>query len=198
MSAMKLLLNIFLLAWIPFATAKAANLYQIELPAETQTDTVRAQLMREGLVQVLEQVSGNKRIQKNPFVKTKLNHADRFVQEYRYVLTKGDMPETKYVMHLHYNQSAVLALLKKAGALKKTSQPATALTLQISPITKSEQVQTVLAQFSRMENVQKVELAQITGDEVKLALSVRGSMDTFQQQIAKYSAENKLFYEWSR
>lgn len=188
------------MAWIPLAMAKGVDLYQIDLPAASQADAVRIQLMRQGLAQVLAQVSGNERIEKNKTVKAKLNKADHFVQEYRYEQTDDADVDTKYVIHIRYNQSAVLTLLKKIGAIKQSSLAITTQTLLISPITTSNDLRLLIMQLTKMSNVKKVELTQITGDAVSLLISVRGSSDAFQQQVENNQqlAQKNLTYEWLR
>jgi hypothetical protein len=193
----KPLIAVILCTCIQLAVAAGANLYQIELPADSQSDELRGELMKKGLQQVLANVSGNERIEKNPVVKAKLDKADHFVQEYSY---------SKDNIRIRYNKNAVLAILKKAGALKNVSTPSETVALQISNIKQGNEISALLAYFEHLENVNKVELTEIAGDVIQLLVSVQAPMETFQQSVthqhlvfkSQTEAEHKLIYEWSR
>ena len=194
----KFLFTVILFVWAQLALAGGANLYQVELPAESQSQDLRASLMKKGLLQVLANVSGNTHIEKNAVVKAKLGRADHFVQEYRYI---------KSTIRIRYNKNAVMAILKKAGALKKVTSPSIAVTLQISNIKQSNEVSAVMSYLEHLESVEKVELTEIAGDLIQLLVSTQGSLDAFQQEISSNQhlvlksqtiKEKQFTYEWSR
>jgi len=202
----KYFLIIILLAWMPMANVVMANPYQVELLATSQADDIRAKLMKDGLLQVLANISDDKKIEKNAAIKTKITDAQRFVREYRYLPAKSDAA-AKYMLRIRYNKVAVEAMLKKAGILKDTPNTSVSFTLQVSPIMRSEDVYALLSQIEHVPGVQKAELVELLGDTVVLNVSVQDSMEQFHQHTASHPhlvmksqelLESKLIYEWSR
>ncbi|RDI39848.1 DUF2066 domain-containing protein [Aquicella lusitana] len=130
----KSLLVFIFLTFLPAASAwavKVASLYQAEIPVASQSQDERAQAMKEGLVQVLIKVSGNADIEKNAIIKSSLQRADYYVQEYSYALPSST--SSQYLLQVHFNTKDINQLLKRAGlAHWKESRPLTLVWLAVT------------------------------------------------------------------
>ena len=90
-----------------------SSLYQAEVPIASQTDDLKEQAIRDGFLQVLIKVSGNEQIGQNPVIKSSLQKASYYVQEYTY--SQPTTSSSEYILQIRYEPSDVLRLLKKAG-----------------------------------------------------------------------------------
>jgi hypothetical protein len=115
---MKKLWIIFFLAFLPphvsFAI-KVSNLYQVELPVISQSPEFKEEAMRTGLLQVLIKLTGDPLIDKNPLIKTSLQKADYYVQEFGYSTVTTN--SATYLIQIRFDNHSINRLLKKAGVL---------------------------------------------------------------------------------
>lgn len=199
----------FLIGMLAITSLYAASLsgmYQAVLPAKTQADDERAQLVRQGLTQVLVKISADEKIATNAQIKAELRQADNYVQEFQYVTPKAGPVAAKYLIKIRYNKQSVTALLKKAGYQTKTVvEPAQTLIVQVANITKSNEIDDLITSLKQLESVRQVTLTEISGDEVALDVQVKGSLQEFLLAIAQEErlvltsqdeTENTLSYDW--
>lgn len=113
---MKKLWIIFILAFLPVKAGlaiKVSNLYQVELPVISQSQEFKEEAMRIGLLQVLVKLTGDPLIDKNPLIKTSLQKADYYVQEFGY--SPVNTNSSTYHIQISYDSHSINRLLKKAG-----------------------------------------------------------------------------------
>lgn len=112
----KLLIAIIftLLPLTPLWAVKMTSLYKAEIPVNSQSDEARVQAVKQGLIQVLIKVSGNPAIEENATIRARLQKAENYLQEYSY--ESSSLPDTPYLLELHYDVMAVNRLLKNMGA----------------------------------------------------------------------------------
>lgn len=79
-------LVVFLCGFILSAEAAVVpHLYDIVLTAEKKSDNERQQLLKQGLLQILERVSGETNLEQVPQIKQALGNASDFVEQYSYI-----------------------------------------------------------------------------------------------------------------
>jgi len=113
---MKRLLAVFILCVFPVMPAlavKIASLYQAELPVASQSEDTKSRAVKIGLLQVLIKISGDPDIGKNLIIRTSLNKADYYIQEYSYSAATTD--SSHFMLQIRYNPTDINRLLKKAG-----------------------------------------------------------------------------------
>lgn len=108
-----LLIILALLPMTPVFAVKVTSLYQAQLPVAAQTEDLKAQAIKDGLLQVLIKLSGDPQIENNPIIKPNLQRADYYVQEISYSATTTSSSE--YTIQIRYDAEDVKRLLKKAG-----------------------------------------------------------------------------------
>jgi hypothetical protein len=111
---MKKIILAMLFIWLQ-KTALAvtmSNLYQVEVLVPSQTNELRDQAARDGLLQVLKKISGNLEIDKNPVIKAALKKAEYYVQDYSYSSDSTDA--SQYQLKISYEPQDVNRLLAKA------------------------------------------------------------------------------------
>lgn len=101
-------------AWIPAWAVKVKTLYEVEISVPSQAADARSEAIREGFHEVLVKLTGNQNIDKNKTIKSSLNKADYFVQEYSY--SSPTVTSATYNLRIKYNEQDVKRLLRKAGA----------------------------------------------------------------------------------
>lgn len=110
----KLILAIFLTIFASSSFAiTMTNLYQAQIPVAAQTDDLKEQAIKAGLLQVLIKLSGDAAIGDNPLIKPNLYKADYYVQEFNY--SAGDAQASQYLLTIHYEKNDVNRLLHKSG-----------------------------------------------------------------------------------
>lgn len=115
----KLILAAVLLMFLPIVSAyavKVQSLYQAEVAVSSQSAEERSRAMTEGLVEVLSKITSDTQIEKNPIIKTALQKADYYVQEYKYSLPEAN--SSHYLLQIHYDEKDIRRLLKKAGTVQ--------------------------------------------------------------------------------
>lgn len=110
-----------ILAWllimftcIPSWAVKVKSLFEVQMSVASQASDARAEAIREGFQEVLIRLTGNQDISKNKVLKSSLNRADYFVQEYSY--SSPSVNASTYTLNIKYNQQDIARLLRKAGA----------------------------------------------------------------------------------
>ena len=203
-------LTVILLALAWFAptvfAVSVSNQFETKLPANSQTDTERATLVRQGLKQVLASIIGRERILQNKKIKSALNKADHYVQEYRYHSSTAS-GSAKYLLIIRYNKQAVTTLLEQAGYKIKAAPEATHwFKLHVSPMLKSKDVDELIASLKQLERVLQVDLSLLSGEMVEVVVLAHGSQEDFQQAVtavkrlalkSQEPTDNTLIYEWS-
>src|SRR5262245_51008662 len=113
---MKKLWMVIIFAFLPITTAlavKVSNLYEVELPVISQSQDIKEEAMKTGLLQVLIKLTGDPLIEKNPLVKSSLQKADYYVQEFGY--SSANASSSTYLIRIRYDNNSINRLLKKAG-----------------------------------------------------------------------------------
>lgn len=108
-----LVVSVVFLGVGPVWAVKVASLYQADMPVATQSEDERAEAVKAGFLQVLVKISGNPDIDKNPVIKSSLQKADYFVQEFSY--SASSPSSSTYSIHIRYDTDDVNKLVKKAG-----------------------------------------------------------------------------------
>lgn len=109
----QLLCTVLVLTLLSSAFAvKVASLYQYEVAVVSQSDEVRMQAVKDGLLYVLIKVSGDPHIADNSTIKPFLEKADYYVQEFSY-----SSPPTSpfFTLQIRYDHNDINRLLRKAG-----------------------------------------------------------------------------------
>lgn len=104
----------FVFAWSSAWAVKVKTLYEVEVSVPSQASDARAEAIRDGFHEVLVKLTGNQNIDKNKIIKSSLNKADYFVQEYSY--SAPTVSSATYNLRIKYNEQDVKRLLRKAGA----------------------------------------------------------------------------------
>lgn len=104
----------FIFAWTPAWAVKVKTLYEVEVSVPSQSADARSEAIREGFQEVLVKLTGNQNIDKNKIIRSSLNKADYFVQEYSY--SSPTVTSATYNLRIKYNEQDVRRLLRKAGA----------------------------------------------------------------------------------
>ena len=89
-------------------------LYEVEMSVASQAADARAEAIREGFQEVLIKLTGDQDVAKNKLIKSSLDKADYFVQEYSY--SSPTVSSATYNLRVKYNEPDVKRLLRKAGA----------------------------------------------------------------------------------
>ena len=92
----------------------------------------------------------------------------------------------------------------KKNANKKNDEPLTWLKLEITHVSKPEDLGLLMQSLKQLNLVQQVKLSQVIGDKVGLAIEIRGSSASFLQSAQVLSKllfvsqedNDKLTYEW--
>lgn len=109
----QLLLTALVLAFTATAFAvRVTSLYQFEISVVSQADDVRMQAVREGFLGVLIKVSGDPQIANNPTIKSYLDNAGYYVQEFSYY---SPPMSPFFILKIHYDRNDINRLLRKAG-----------------------------------------------------------------------------------
>jgi hypothetical protein len=88
------LITIFLSSIAVLAYADATpNLYMASVPSQSQSEEERQILIKQGLEQVIERLSGETEIARNPEMKRALDNASDYLEQYSY---KGNVLEMKF------------------------------------------------------------------------------------------------------
>lgn len=183
-----------------FAVTAASNLYKAEVSLAAQTEDLKEQAVREGLLQVLRKVTNNPQIEMNRVIKASLRRADYYVQEYNYSIPTPASAE--YIIHISYEKEDIDRLLKKAAPFNTTDAW---VKLKVKNVGQQHDLSNVMAYVKQLDTVKQVQLSQVSGKAVDLNILVRGSLAAFQQHAAinkrlilqsQNLAENTLVYEW--
>lgn len=95
--------------------------------------------------------------------------------------------------------------LSNRHAIKKVDPADIWVKLEVSNILERDELTQLVQYLKQLTIVRDVQLSQVSGNSVKIAVLVRGSLDTFQQNAAlgqhlilkgAYSDANILLYEW--
>ncbi len=105
---------LFILSLSNAFAVKVSSLYQAEVPVASQTEDLKQQAVEDGFQQVLIKLTGNPQIASNPVIRSSLQRADYYVQEYSYMAPTPDASE--YMLQVRYDADDVNRLLKHAGA----------------------------------------------------------------------------------
>src|SRR3990167_11197041 len=103
-----------ILTWSPVWAVKVKALYEVEMSVASQAADARAEAIREGFQEVLIKLTGDQDVAKNKLIKSSLDKADYFVQEYSY--SSPTVSSATYNLRVKYNEQDVKRLLRKAGA----------------------------------------------------------------------------------
>lgn len=104
----------FILTCAPVWAVKIKTLYEVEMSVASQASEARAEAIRDGFHDVLIKLTGDQDIAKSKLIKSSLDKADYFVQEYSY--SSPTVSSATYTLRIKYNQQDVNRLLRKAGA----------------------------------------------------------------------------------
>lgn len=104
----------FIFTWTPSWAVKVKTLYEVEMSVASQAADARAEAIREGFQDVLIKLTGDQDIAKNKLIKSSLDKADYYVQEYSY--SSPTVSSATYNLRVKYNEPDVNRLLRKAGA----------------------------------------------------------------------------------
>ncbi|EKD69949.1 MAG: hypothetical protein ACD_46C00690G0003 [uncultured bacterium] len=97
--------------------------------------------------------------------------------------------------------------LSKQLVVKNPGAPVSWVKLQVSHVTRGDDLDQLMQFLRQLSPVQQVELSQVDGDVVELAVQVHGNLATFQQNVnigqrlefkSLDKQMNKLVYEWKR
>lgn len=92
---------------------KVDSIYEAGIPVASQTQEDRDKAMQAGLVEVLSKVSGETDVLDNETIKSKIQKADTFVQEFSYT-DSSNTPNTPYVLRMSFEKKRVNHLLRQA------------------------------------------------------------------------------------
>lgn len=104
----------FICLCTPAWAVKVHSLYEVEMSVPSQASDSRSEAIRDGFHEVLIKLTGNQNIDKNKVIKSSLNKADYYVQEYSY--SSPTVSSATYTLRIKYNEQDVKRLLRKAGA----------------------------------------------------------------------------------
>jgi uncharacterized protein len=112
--SMKKWLLVVLCGWLSgeVCAVKVSHLYEAELPVVSQSSEVRAEAIRQGLIQVLGKVSGEMQIEKKGILPISRQRAFGYLEEYSYV--PSSLPTTPYLLKLRFQRHGIHHLLKQA------------------------------------------------------------------------------------
>lgn len=105
--------SLFFLQEMSVYAVKVLSLYQVELPVISQASDVREQAMKEGLLQVLTKLSGDRSIAQLPIIKLNLKKAGYYVSEYSYA--PATTTSSEYTLQIRYDRNDINRLLQKAN-----------------------------------------------------------------------------------
>jgi hypothetical protein len=96
------------------------NLYVAEVSVLSQSRKDLARGARQGLQQVLIRASGNSSLESNPLIKRALLRPQEYYYQYSYekpdlVTESPEAPNTRQILKIHFDPSAVARLLRDAG-----------------------------------------------------------------------------------
>lgn len=92
---------------------KMISLYQIQVPVGSQSDEEKTAAIKQGFVQMLVRLSGNKNIDTHPNLRNSLQRPEAFVAEMRYQpLLRANKP---YALDIRFNKDDLNRLLRRAG-----------------------------------------------------------------------------------
>lgn len=105
-SKMKYLLILTLFFTLPLFAVVVPHLYDATLIAPTRSEAERQDLLKQGLLQVLEKISGDTQLQRKSVINDALQHAADFVEQYTY---QGQR------ITIRYSPDLINHLLEQAG-----------------------------------------------------------------------------------
>ncbi len=108
-----LCLAIFIFTATPVFAVKMSSLYQAEVLVPSQTEELKEQAIQDGFLQVLTKVSGDAAIEQNPLIKSSINKAAYYVQEYSY--SQPTTSSSEYILRIRYEPEDILRLLNRAN-----------------------------------------------------------------------------------
>lgn len=118
LSSLGLVFCLVLPAW----AVNVSSLYQAWLPVSAQSEEIKTEEARLGLLQVLIKLTGNAEINLQPGVASILKEADDKVQEFGFI--PSNSPTQPFFLQIRYDSESLHRALKKAGlAYWGTSRP---------------------------------------------------------------------------
>lgn len=93
--------------------AKIVGLYQVQLPVVSQSNESRLAVVKEGMIQLLIKLTGDRQIANKPGLKEIIQRADYYVQEYSYSLAAPT--SFQYLIKITYNRADINRVLKQNG-----------------------------------------------------------------------------------
>jgi hypothetical protein len=91
---------------------QVTNLYTAEIPVSNQTEVMRQQAEKQGLVQVLVKLTGDTKIDGRADIKHAIKEASHFVQEFSY--QPGHHVNYPFSLSLRYDPNMIQTLLQRA------------------------------------------------------------------------------------
>ncbi|MBA3661214.1 MAG: DUF2066 domain-containing protein [Gammaproteobacteria bacterium] len=109
-----LLLFVIPILWLTSAYGmKMVRLYQIDVPVTGQSDEEKVTAIKQGFIEMLVRLSGDKQIDSHPNLQGSLKKPEAYVEELRYQsLLRSPTP---YALSIRFNKDDLNRLLKRAG-----------------------------------------------------------------------------------
>lgn len=92
---------------------KVNSLYDVQMAVASQASDARADAIRDGFQEVLTRLAGEQAVEQNKEMKSVLDKADYYVQEYSY--SSPDVDSATYTLNILFNKDDVQRLLHKLG-----------------------------------------------------------------------------------
>jgi hypothetical protein len=171
---------------------RAAGLYSAQVPVPSQSDTDRAEALKNALAQVVIRVSGDAGALAKPDVAKAVAGAERYVQQFQYqqdvVNDSAGQPQVRLMLVAQFDRDAVDQLMRDFGLLKDVAAAPTEARaapietasgtyhLWIGGVRSALDYSRMIGALSQNELVRDVQVEQARGDGAQLRVTAAASL----------------------